>query len=799
MKLPLSWLKDYVDIDCSVDELVKKLFSCGFEVEDVIKFGEKIDKIVTCKIKSIEQHPNADKLSVTKVDAGKYGVLQIITSAKNICVGDIVPVALDGSTLANGEHIKTGDLRGVTSYGMFCSGEELGINDDWYEGASVNGILILKEDYPLGEEVKKLLDIEDTILDINITANRPDCQSIYGLAREVAVVLDKPIKQPCLTYKTDALVSTLKTVKVENKAFDLCPRYKAHLVKDVKLEASPLWLRRRLFSMGLRSINNIVDITNFVLLEIGQPMHAFDLSKIDGKEINIRRAEPAEKIITLDEKVFELDNSNLVIADSVKPVALAGVMGGLNSEITDETKDVLFESAKFARDNVRRTSRKLGQRSDSSARYEKGVDYLSVEMGLKRALHLIDELNAGKIACDEYDLIDKPLENKIIKTSVSKINGVLGIDIDKSFIENTLSKLEFEVKIDNDLLEAKVPLFREDIDDYPDLAEEIIREYGYDHLKSTLLKTAAITGGGKNFAQKKVDEVKELLVSYGFNEGITYSFVPENDFDLFEFAPSATERSVIKLINPLSEDTAVMRTTLMPSLVKAAVYNLNRKNNEGKIFELAKIYIPSSSGENGVSVEKNRLCFVMFGETDFYDCKGVAEGIFSTFCYDKKVEFVKSNKPYLHPTRSADMYLDGKFVGYLGQVKPTISDKLGTSKEIFVVEIDYEQLEKTFTDKIVFKQISKFPTIERDLAVMVDENVEWHSIEKIVIENAGEFLTKIKLFDIYQGDQIQFGKKSVAFNMTFVSNERTLEVEEIETVIGKILSALKESLGAELR
>lgn len=798
MKLPLSWLKDYVDVDCSAEELEKKLFSCGFEVEETVYVGKNINRIVTCKILSIEQHPNADKLSVTKVDAGVHGELQIITSAKNISVGDVVPVALDGSTLANGESIKTGELRGVPSYGMFCSGEELGINDDWYKGASVNGILILDSSFPLGVEVKELLEIEDVIFDINVTANRPDCQSILGLAREVAVVLDKPIKLPDLSYEVDDKISTKNTVTVTNNAFDLCQRYMAHLVTDVKLEESPQWLKRRLFSMGLRAINNIVDITNFVLLEIGQPMHAFDLANLTDSTINVRRAGDGEKIITLDEKEFELNSSNLVIADSIRAVALAGVMGGLNSEIKDTTKNVLFEAARFSRDNVRKTSRSLGQRSDSSSRFEKGVDYLSASLGMQRALNLISTLKCGKIACDEYDLIDKPLVPKVINTKISKINGVLGIDVEANYIKNTLEKLYFGVKIDGDDISLEVPLFREDVEDYPDIAEEIIREYGYDFITPTLLKTSAITNGGKNYEQKKMDDMKNLLTSYGFNEIITYSFVNEKDYDTFAIDKSLPEHKFVKLLNPLSEDMAIMRTTLLPSMVKTVAYNINRKNLSGRLFELAKVYNPKDSAEV-LPEEKLKLCFACFGNEDFYSLKGVVDGILSNFCAGAKIELVRSKKNTMHPTRSAELFVNGKNLGYFGQINPLVLDKLGIDKPVYACEIDYEALKGEFNDKITFKAISKFPTIERDLAVMVDESVSWGAIENVASKNAGEYLSKIKLFDVYQGDQIEKGKKSVAFNMLFVSSERTLSVEEIDDAIKNILKALKDELGAELR
>ena len=799
MRLPYSWLKNYVDIDCSMEQLKDKLFSCGFEVEEVINFGSNIDKIVTCKILEIEKHPNADKLSVTQVDAGKYGKLQIITAAKNIFVGAVVPVAVDGATLFNGERIFNGELRGLPSYGMFCSGEELGITDDWYKGASVNGILILDENFPLGESVKDLLEIEDVIFDINVTANRPDCHSILGLAREVSAVLNKPLKMPNFDFNVDKSVSTINTIKVENKSYDLCPRYKSHLVTDVKLEESPLWLKRRLFSMGLRSINNIVDITNFVLMEIGQPMHAFDLNDLQGSQIIVRRAENQEKITTLDEKEFLLNENNLVIADCVKPVALAGVMGGLNSEIKDSTTCVVFESARFKRDNVRKTSRALGQKSDSSSRFEKGVDYLSVELGMNRALALISELNCGKIAYDDYDLIDAPLEEKVINTTVSKVNEVLGIDVPKDVIKDTLERLFFTVKIDGDDLQVKVPLYREDVESYPDLAEEVIREYGYDKIVPSLLKTSAITNGGKTSLQTKIEQLKSLLVGNGFNEIITYSFVSEKEFDMFGVEKDF-DNKLIKLINPISEDLAIMRVSLLPSIVRTACYNINRKNYEGRIFELAKVYNKDKDNKLGLVKEESVLSLAVFGDDeDYFSLKGVFENILNTFCYGQQVNYVLSSNKAMHPTRSADVYLDGELIGCFGQINPTILKKLDSIKPVYAGEIYFDKLVDKLNDKIVFKPISKFPKIERDLALIVDKNLAYADIISEIKNCAGEYLDSVELFDIYEGDQVGESKKSMAFNLVFVSNERTLNVDEIETFIKNILKGLKDNLKVELR
>ena len=800
MKAPLSWLKDYVDIDCSPEQLKDKLFSCGFEVEEMTYLNKHIDRIVTCKILSIEKHPDADKLSVTQVDAGEHGILQIITAATNIFVGAIVPVALDNSTLYNGEKIKTGKLRGLPSYGMFCSGEELGINDDWYDGASVNGILIFKEDYPLGASVKEILELEDVMFDINVTANRPDCQSILGLAREICAVLEKPLKMPDLSFNVDKNISTKNTIKVSDEAFDLCPRYSAQLVKDVKIEQSPRWLKRRLSVMGLRSISNIVDITNYVLLEIGQPMHAFDLNDLEANEIIIRRANQGEKITTLDEKEFTLNENNLVICDKVKPVAIAGVMGGLNSEIKQTTKDIVFESAKFARDNIRKTSKQLGQRTDASSRYEKGVDYYSVEIGLQRALNLIDTLGCGKIACDNYDLYDGEIKEKVINTLISKVNGVLGIDVPSDKIEKILINLGFKVKIDGDNLSVICPLYREDMEDYPDIAEEIIREYGYDFITPTLLKTAAITNGGFTAEQNSREQLKNLLVGYGFNEAITYSFVSEKEYDLFGFDKQSDRYKFIKLLNPLGEDLAVMRTSLIPSAVRAACYNLNRKNGEGRLFELAKVYNPKSLPITELPTEKENLSLVVFGEDeDFFTLKGVVEGILDNFCNGVQVDYVRSEKAFLHPTRSAEIIIGGNSVGYFGQIHPTITEKLDVDKPIYGCEIYYSELKNYFNEKIVFKAISKFPTVERDIAITIDSTVNCADVMNVIKKAGGRYLESIKLFDVYQGAQVGEGKKSMAFNLIFVAEDKTLNVEEVDSIIKKILKSLEYQLGAQLR
>ncbi len=800
MKAPLSWIKEFVDIDVTPQELEKKLFSCGLEVEETIYFGKNIDKIVVCKILKTEKHPNADKLTVTQIDAGKYGKLQIITAATNIFEGAVVPVALDGATLFNGDRIFNGQLRGLPSMGMFCSGEELGINDDFYPGASVNGILILKEDYPLGAEVKDVLGIEDVIFDINVTANRPDCNSILGIAREVAAVLGKKIKEPALDYSVKAGVSTKATIKVTDTAPDLCPRYMAHYIKNVKLGESPMWIKRRLFSMGLRSISNIVDITNYVLLEMGQPMHAFDLLDLEGNQINVRRAVDGEKIVTLDEKDFALNTNNLVICDANRPVALAGVMGGLNSEIKPTTTEVVFECAKFARDNIRKTARSLGQRTDSSSRFEKGIDANSAEMGLKRALHLIDELSIGDIAEDNYDLLFEKVENKVIKTSISKINGVLGIVVPTEVIKTVLEHLNFGVTINGDDITVVAPLYRDDIEDYPDIAEEVIREYGYENIQPTMLKTAKITTGGLNKEQQNIADFKTLLTGYGFNEIITYSFVSEKEYDLFGFDKTSDEYKFIKILNPLGEDLSVMRTSLLPSMCRMVAGNIKRKNYEGRLFEFAKVYNPKSLPLTELPDERQIVSLGLFGEDeDFFTLKGVVEDLIQNFAYMADVKYIRCDKACMHPTRSAYVLVNGEVVGYFGELKRQIADKLDIDKKVYVGEIKYDVLKKHFNDKIVFKQISKYPTVERDLAVIIDDAVTCGEVIDAIKESAGANLESVKLFDIYKGDQIAFGKKSLAFNLLFSALDKTLSVEEIDEAVQKVLKNLRETLNAELR
>ncbi len=797
MRIPLKWLNEYVDIsDISVEDLKNGLFSCGFEVEEVIEINKDVKKIVTCKVLEKTQHPMAERLFVTQVDAGKYGVLQIVTNATNIQVGDIVPVAVDGAYLADGTQIKKCKMRGVESFGMFCGGEEIGITEEYYDGAGGDSVLVFHDDFPLGEEVANLLDIKDVVFDISVTANRPDCQSVIGIAREVSALIGKPFKMPNLTYKTQD-VSTLDQVKVSVLDSELCPRYMAGYAYDIKIEKSPKWMQRRLYLMGVRAINNIVDITNYVLMEFGQPMHAFDMRELNGKQIIVRRAEENEKIITLDEKEFTLTSDNLVICDNEKPSALAGIMGGLGSGIKEDTTAIIFESAKFKRDNIRKSSRSLNQRSASSARFEKGVDAYTNELGLKRALALIDELNAGKIAKDYIDVNSSSLEKKVINTKISKINKLLGIEVPTNVIDDVLTSLNFEVEISGDDLSVKVPLYREDVEDYPDLGEEIIRMYGYDHIDNKLLDNASITFGGRSFDQQKQLQAKKYLASIGFSEIITYSFISPSDYKNFGY--DLDNMQVIRLKNPLGEDISIMRTTLVPSIVATVARNLNKKNLDGRMFELAKVYIPKALPLTELPDERLTLSMAMFGEKeDFFTMKGAVEGLLENLCFNGKVEFTRSEVSYLHQGRSADIIADGVKVGSFGELHPKTAEKLGIDKKIYICEMDYQAIKDNFTREYSVNVFSKFPQVERDLALVCDKSLTNGQIIDVINSAKIKTLIDVKLFDIYTGDKIASGKKSLAYRLTFSSMEKTLGDDEIENYIRKILNRLQ-AIGVVLR
>ena len=805
MLAPLSWLKEYVDIDVTPSELKEKLFSCGFEVEDLYEVGKDIHDVVVGLVKTCEPIPDTH-LHVCSVDAGSHGTFQVCCGADNVRAGKKFPLALVGAQviMTGKDHvtvegvmtIKKGKLRGYDSEGMLCSGVELGVTEDMYKGAGYNGLLELPDDAIVGEDVKPLLMLDDWIFDIAITANRPDCQSIYGIAREVAAVLNKEIKPLDLSFTEDG--TKKEGFKVSVLAPELCPRYIAHYVHDITIKESPQWMKRRLALVGIGAINNVVDITNYILTELGQPMHAFDASFIEGNEIVVRRAGNGEKIVTLDEKEFELNDSNLVICDGKKPVALAGIMGGLNSEILDTTKDVMFEAAKFMRDNIRKSSRALGQSSDSSSMYAKGVYEYTTVIAMKRALHLIEELGCGKVSSTHEEVNSgNSIEPRELQVSIEKVNKVLGITVPTEDILRILKSLDFNPKADGDLLTLMIPAYREDMESYPDVAEEVIRMYGYDHVKSTFMPTAKVTMGGFNLQQRSTLKLKRALCGLGAYEGIHYSFFSPSDLDLLRLSDDAKERQAIKLINPINIDLSLMRTTLAPQMIRAMARNQKRDLLEGRIFEIGNAFIPKSLPLTEYPDERETLCVGIFGEEEsFYKLKGFAKIVAD--CFDLKFTYEAATKPFLHPYQTAEIFCNDEKIGYLGKVSYEIMDDLDMRVPSFVMELDLSLLSKYYANEQKFIPLPKFAIEKRDFAFVVDKDVSCAAIEN-GIKEACKYVTDVKLFDVYEGLKLGLNKRSMAFSVVFTPQNEEFNDEKIEGYVKKILKNLEAKLGVTLR
>ncbi len=798
MKLPYSWLSEYVDINVSIEELADKMLKVGFEVEEIIRQGEDIDKVVIGKILKIEPHTNSDHLQICQVDVTQEygGVLQIVTGAQNIFENAVIPVAIVGATLPGDFKIKASKLRGVESYGMMCSGGELNLTESDYEGASVNGIMIMKDDSPLGVKITDFLDMNDVIFDVSITANRPDCQSIYGLAREVSALLNQPIKELDLNFEVKEQLGNIdEKLKVTVEKPDLCPKYMAGMVENIKDVETPEWMKKRLKSVGLRSISPFVDITNYILMELGQPMHAFDKAEILDNEIIVRLAKEGEKITILSGDEIELPNSALVICDHSKPSAIAGIMGGMNSGISTNSKGVIFESAKFARDCIRKTSKTIGVRSDSSSRYEKGIDVFTTDLALKRALALVYQMGLGDIVSGVVDCASEKNRNLKIQTPVEKIDALLGIAVPHSQILEILNSLSFESKIEEGVLTSIVPNYRTDVESYEDLAEEIIRYYGYEFINGTLLEKCSITNGGFRQDQTYLNNLKNKLVDLGYFEAITYSFTTPKYIDNLFLNDNAKHNNPVKLLNALGEDLSVMRTTLTHSMLNCLATNTKKSNEECRLFEIAKVYINENKE---LPREEETLCVGEYGENiDFYVTKSALETVFDSV--NVAYDLVKSSKKFLHPGRSCDVVVNGEVIGYLGEVHPNTLTQYGITKRAVIMELNLETILNNLNNIIKFKPYSKFQASNRDLAIIVDEQVSMEQIVKIVKEKGGANLVDVKLFDIYRNESLGENKKSLAFTLKFSSLEKSLSEEEIESAINRILKKIKSDLGGTLR
>lgn len=796
MNLSMKWLADYVKADVPVKEYCHALTMSGSKVEGYEIEGSEISNVVAGKILSVVPHENSDHLVVCQVEVGKDAPIQIVTGASNVNAGDIVPVALDGSTLPGGIKIKKGKLRGVESNGMLCSLGELGLNKHDFPYAIEDGIFIMQEDCVIGQDIQSAIGLDDTSVEFEITSNRPDCLSVIGLARETAATFDLPLNVPTPSFKgVDGDISSMLKVDIRNT--DKCRRYCAGIVKNVKIEPSPRWMRERLRASGVRPINNFVDITNYVMLEYGQPMHAFDLRYVEGAHINVRNAVNGEKIVTLDGVERTLTDEMLVIADEKKPVAVAGVMGGEYSGIMDDTTTVVFESAYFEPTQVRRTAKKLGMRSDASARYEKGVDPLISMVCLERAFQLVEELGAGEVLRTVIDADYSDRTENSVDFDPQWINDFLGTDISEADMLDYLGRLGF--RIDNGKVIA--PSFRIDIECKADIAEEVARIYGYNNIPSTEFRGVAeaeLTG-----EQKFTRNLQNTMVALGGYEIATFSFVSPRYFDKINLPEDSKLRKTVTITNPLGEDTSVMRTTTLPSMLEVLSFNYNNRNEKACLFEISKEYLPVDGQE--LPDEPQRLTIGMYGgSVDFYDLKGMVETALAEMGITG-VEYIRANdsdafdeKSAMHPGRSAVIIKDGAPLGIMGEIHPDVQEAYGIGAKIYAAKLNIPEMMNAADAEISYKPLPKFPATTRDLSLICDDAVPVAELEKAIKGAVGKILEKVTLFDVYKGKQIEDGKKSVSYSLTLRSHEGTLTDEQADSAVKKALKALA-AIGAELR
>ncbi|MCT4598537.1 MAG: phenylalanine--tRNA ligase subunit beta [Vallitalea sp.] len=796
MNVPMQWLKDYAPIDCDIVTFTDGMTMSGSKVEGYEELAKDITKVVVGKILKIEQHPDADKLVVTKVDVGEEEPIQIVTGAKNVSEGDYIPVALNGATLAGDLKIKKGKLRGVESNGMMCSVEEIGLSIDDVPDAPEDGVYIFDKEYELGMDVKKLFGLDDTVVEYEITSNRPDCFSIVGIAREAAATFNTEFNYP--EIKVEEIGEDANNyASVEIKEETLCPRYAARIVKNVKVEPSPKWMREKLLSCGIRPINNIVDITNFVMLELGQPMHAFDLDKLEDNKVIVRLAKDNEKIMTLDGEERNLDSSMLVIADSNKAVAIAGVMGGEETKVSENTKTLLFEAANFEGTNIRFTSKKLGLRSDSSAKFEKYLDPNNIEEAINRACQLINMLGAGEVVSNMIDVYPNKREEKVIEYSADSINKLLGTDLSNEEMIRIFEKVE--IKVDKENGKVTVPTFRPDVEREVDLAEEVARFYGYDNIPVTLA-TGTPTVGKKSYKQKIEDITRIVMENCGISEAMTYSFESPKVFDKIKLDENDKLRKAVTISNPLGEDFSIMRTTTINGMLTALSTNYNRRNEKASLYELSYIYLPKDMEYKELPDERMQLTIGMYGDIDFYHVKGVVEtllerlGIYEGYEYDPN-----SCINYLHPGRQAKITINTKELGIIGEVHPDVADNYSIDTRAYVAVIDMPTLVKKANLERSYEPLAKYPAVNRDLALLAKNDILVGQIEAIIKQRGGKILEGIKLFDVYTGSQIEEGYKSIAFNLTFRAADRTLKEKEISKTMKKILNGLETMLDVKLR
>ncbi len=804
MNTPLSWIKAYVpDLECTDQEYMDAMTLSGTKCEGFERLDADLEKIVVGQIEKIERHPDADKLVVCQVNVGTETV-QIVTGAPNVAEGQKIPVVLDGGRVAGGHDgtktpggikIKKGKLRGVPSYGMMCSIEELGSSTDFYPEAPKDGIYIFDDSVEVGADAVEVLGLHDTVFEYEVTSNRVDCYSVLGIAREAAATFKKPFVAPEVK-ETGTEGDVNDYISVEVKDADLCSRFCARVVKNVKIGPSPEWMQRRLSACGIRPINNLVDITNYVMEEYGQPMHAYDLSTIADNKIVVRRAQDGEKFVTLDGQERTLDSEMLMICDGEKPVGLAGIMGGENSMITDNVETMLFEAACFDGTNIRLSSKRVGLRTDASGKFEKGLDPNNAEAAINRACQLIEELGAGEVVAGIVDVYPEKREPRTIKFDADKVNKIIGFNLTEEQMVSYFPALELEYDADTKII--TVPTFRQDLIGMCDIAEEIARFYGYDNIPTTLPSGEATTG--KLSEKLRIDEIARSVALYcGFSQGMSYSFESPKVFDKLLLPADSELRQAIEISNPLGEDFSVMRTTSLDGMLTSLATNYNRRNKDVRLFEMGNVYLPKALPLTELPDERMQYTLGSYGEGDFFTMKGVVEEFLDQVGMKKKVSYDgKAGKSFLHPGRQANIIYEDTVIGFLGEVHPAVSENYDMKGRAYIAVIDMPYVYEMADFTIKYDGIAKFPAVTRDISMVVPKEIPVGQIEEVIEQKAGKILESYNLFDIYEGDQIKEGFKSVAYSIVFRAKDRTLEDADVQASMNKILKALEE-LGIELR
>ena len=804
MNTSLSWIKAYVpELDCTAQEYTDAMTLTGTKVEGFERLDKNLDKIVIGQIEKIEKHPDADKLIICQVNVGTE-TIQIVTGAPNVKEGDKVPVVLDGGCVAGGHDgkvaedgikIKKGKLRGIESYGMMCSIEELGSSREMYPEAPEYGIYIFPEDAVVGESAVKALGLDDVVFEYEITSNRVDCYSVVGIAREAAATFRKPFCPPVVTASGNS-EDAHDYIKVTVQDPELCPRYTARVVKNIKIAPSPVWMQRRLASCGIRPINNIVDITNYVMEEYGQPMHAYDYDTIAGHEIVVRRAEKDEKFVTLDGQERTMDENVLMICDGEKAIGIAGIMGGENSMITDNVKTMLFEAACFDGTNIRLSSKRVGLRTDASGKFEKGLDPNNAQAAIDRACQLIEEFGAGEVVGGMVDVYSKKKEPVRVTFEPEKINALLGTDISKEDMLKYFEKIE--LAYDEVTNEIVAPTFRHDIFRMADLAEEVARFFGYDNIPTTLPKGEATTGK-LPFYLRIEQTARDIAEFCGFSQGYSYSFESPKVFDRLLIPQDDVLRQAITISNPLGEDFSIMRTVSLNGMLNSLAFNYNHRNKNVKLYELGNIYLPKSLPLTELPDERMQFTLGMYGDGDFFTMKGVVEEFFEKVGLRKPAKYdPNAGKPYLHPGRQANIIYEGTVVGYIGEVHPAVADNYGIGERAYVAVLDMKNVVSFATYDRKFEGIARFPAVTRDLSMVVPKQILAGQIEEMIAQRGGKHLESYHLFDLYEGAQIEKGYKSMAYSITFRAKDKTLEESDIASAMKKILNGL-ESMGIVLR